>query len=83
MTISWLEALRTLGTEPTQEVEINTDAVPSSAAEPSESLTQQGDKSARSPFWHFCHPLTLGIQKITLLGKGVERRMLQRKGDLG
>jgi DNA polymerase III epsilon subunit-like protein len=45
LTISWLEALKNLGKEPTPETEIDTDAA-SSATELSESLTHQGDKSA-------------------------------------
>src|SRR5215211_4633144 len=45
--ISWLEALKNLGAETTQEKEIDTDAPSSSSAELSESLTQQGDKSAK------------------------------------
>ena len=35
------------------------------------------------PFWHLCHPLTLEIQKVALLGKSAERRKFQRKDDLG
>ena len=46
MTISWLEVLKNLDTETTQETEIATDAAPP-ATELSESLTQQGDKSAK------------------------------------
>src|SRR5215211_6047144 len=46
MIISWLEALKNLDKETTQEVEIATDASPS-ISELSESLTQQGDKSAK------------------------------------
>jgi hypothetical protein len=87
LTISWLEALKNLGTEAAQESEIATDAASSSEDEFSESLTQQGDKGAKSlaplPFWHLCHPLTLGILTVTLIGKGAERRIFQRKGDLG
>ena len=49
LTISWLEALKNQGTEATQETEIATDAASSSATELSESLTQQGAKSAKSP----------------------------------
>jgi hypothetical protein len=45
LAISWLEALRNLGAVTTQEKEIDTDA--SSSAVLSESLTQQGDKSAK------------------------------------
>jgi DNA polymerase-1 len=45
LVISWLEALRNLGAATTQEREIDTDA--SSSAVLSESLTQQGDKSAK------------------------------------
>jgi hypothetical protein len=48
MIISWLEALKNLDKETTQEVEIVTDASPS-ISELSESLTQQGDKSDKSP----------------------------------
>ena len=47
MTISWLEALRFLDTEVTQETAIATDAASSSEDGRSESLTQQGDKSAK------------------------------------
>ena len=47
MTIYWLEALRFLDTEVTQETAIATDAASSSEDGRSESLTQQGDKSAK------------------------------------
>jgi hypothetical protein len=43
--MSWLEALKNLDAETTQEVEIPTTAS-SAATELCESLTQQGDKSA-------------------------------------
>jgi hypothetical protein len=43
-TIPWLEALKNLGAETTQEVEIDTDAASSAAAERLESLAQQGVK---------------------------------------
>jgi hypothetical protein len=33
-------------------------------------------------FWHFWHPLTVGIPKVMLLGKGTGR-ILVRKGDFG
>ena len=47
LAISWVEALENIGAETTQEKEVNTDAPSSSSAELSESLTQQGDKSAK------------------------------------
>jgi hypothetical protein len=47
--MSWLEALKNLDTETTQETEIATDAASSRAGESSDSLIQQGDKSAKSP----------------------------------
>jgi hypothetical protein len=47
MIISWLQALKNLDKETTQEVEIATDAS-ASISELSETLTQQGDKSAKS-----------------------------------
>jgi hypothetical protein len=46
--MTWLEALKKRGTEAPPETEINPDAA-SSAACVSESLTQQGAKSAKSP----------------------------------
>jgi DNA polymerase III epsilon subunit-like protein len=45
--MSWLEALKNLDTETTQETEIDTDAAPSPAAERSDTSTQQGAKSAK------------------------------------
>jgi hypothetical protein len=45
--VSWLETLKSLGTETSQEAEIDTDTASSSAAELSEFLNQQGDKSAK------------------------------------
>jgi hypothetical protein len=47
--MSWLEVLKNLDTVTVQEVEIDTDAPSSPAADLSEYLTQQGDKSAKSP----------------------------------
>jgi DNA polymerase III epsilon subunit-like protein len=47
LTISWLEALKNLDTEPEQQVQTTSDGVSYSATELSESLTQQGDKSAK------------------------------------
>src|SRR5215218_8568398 len=76
--ISWLEALKNLGAETTQEKEIDTDAPSSFSAVLSESLTQQSDKIAKRGtrgFCHFCYSLTLGTQKIMPLGKGAERRL--------
>jgi hypothetical protein len=35
------------------------------------------------PFWHFCHPLTLGISKVGFPGKGAERSVIQYKRDPG
>jgi hypothetical protein len=32
-------------------------------------------------FWHFWHPLTLGILKVVLPSKRVERRVIQQKRD--
>jgi hypothetical protein len=51
-----------------------------------EPLTQQGAKSAKRGkrgFCHFWHPLTLGILKVRLVRMGAQRRVFQRKGDLG
>lgn len=48
--MSWLEVLKNLDTEPSLETEFDTDAASSSAAELSETFTQQGAKSDRSPF---------------------------------
>jgi len=48
MAISWLEALKNLGAETTQEDEFDTDAPSSSSAELSEFLAQKDDKSAKS-----------------------------------
>jgi hypothetical protein len=48
--MSWLETLKNLDTETRQEVEIVSDATSSSTTELSESLTQQGAESAKSPF---------------------------------
>ena len=59
--ISWLEALKNLGAETTQEKEIDTDAT--SSAVLSESLTQQGAKSAKS----FSTPL-LEVMETVLNG---------------
>jgi hypothetical protein len=47
ITISWLEALKNLGTATTQESEIATNAASSFEDEFSEFLTQQDDKSAK------------------------------------
>jgi hypothetical protein len=47
LAISWVEALKNLDTETAQGTEIETDAAAASASELSESLTQQGDKSAK------------------------------------
>jgi DNA polymerase-1 len=45
--MSWLEALKNLDPESTQEVGVDTDPASFSATELSESLTQQGDKGAK------------------------------------
>jgi hypothetical protein len=81
--ISWLEALKNLGAETTQEKEIDTDA-PSSAVL-SESLTQQGAKSAKTP----STPLLEGMETV-LNGTDevdvpveVEARIARSWGDEG
>jgi hypothetical protein len=55
--MSWLEALKNLDTETTLESEVDADAAFSSAKD-SESPTQQGDKSARSPSSPLLAPLS-------------------------
>jgi hypothetical protein len=80
----WLETLK-LDTENTRDSEAATDPT-SSAAGISESLTQQGDKSAkrwRTDFCHFCHPVTLRISKVVFPGKSAERRVMRQKRDHG
>ena len=40
-------------------------------------------EALRVPFWHFWHPLTLGISRVELPNRGAERGAIQRKRDPG
>ena len=57
--MTWLEALKNLGTETILETQIDTDAASPSDTELSESLTQQGDKGAKRGDEGLLAPLSL------------------------
>ena len=84
--MSWLEVLKNLDTVTVQEVEIDRDAPSSPAADLSEHLTQQGDKSAKrvpDRLLSLLAPPHITDSESHALGKGAEGRVFQRKGDLG
>lgn len=83
---SWLDAFKSMDIETTGPTEIIKETISTSKDGILEPLTQQGAKSAKRGkrgFCHFWHPLTLGIPKVTLPGRGVEPRVIEQKKDPG
>jgi hypothetical protein len=85
VTISWLEALKNLGADITQEEkEIDRNVPSSSSAELSESLTQQGDKSAKREeegLLALLSPLHIRHSESRASRQGCQEKDVSTKGD--